>query len=285
LIKEIGQRLGQESYSLIDITFQQFGVRTADEWNGTSEDYVLRMVRDAKDQTLVDLGQHVGYRFEQTETPGIEPAFWRPGMLRLFLSHLAIYKKFAGELQDTLLPYGISAFVAHNDIEPTLEWQVQIETALATCEVLVALLHGKFHESNWTDQEIGFAMGCRVPTFAVRLGETPYGFIGRFQAFNGNGKTPSDLAREIFDAFRKNKQTQRKMSEAMIGLFEDSYSYAEADKRMGLVESLDAWDASFAARLRAAVQANNQISGSFKVPRRVEALIKKWEQATIQPAR
>jgi len=154
LIKEIGRRLGKESYSLIDITLQQFGVRTIDEWGGTAEGYVLRLISDANDQVLVDLGQHVGYRFEQPETPRIEPAFWRNNMLRLFLSHLAVNKKFAGELRDALLPYGISAFVAHTDIEPTLEWQVQIETALSTCEALVALLHDKFHASNWTDQEI-----------------------------------------------------------------------------------------------------------------------------------
>jgi len=197
-------------------------------------------------------------------------------MLRLFLSHLAVNKKFAGELRDALLPYGISAFVAHTDIEPTLEWQVQIETALSTCEALVALLHDKFHASNWTDQEIGFAMGRRVPAFAVRLGETPYGFIGRFQAFSGNGKLPSDLAREIFDAFRKNKQTQRKMSEAIVALFEDSYSFAEAAKRMGFLDALEVWDQSFPARLRAAVQSNNQVSGSWGIPQRVEKLIAKW---------
>jgi hypothetical protein len=109
-------------------------------------------------------------------------------MLRLFVTHLATYRAFAGELQEALLPLGISCFVAHNDIEPTLEWQAQIETALATCDALVALLHAKFHESKWTDQEIGFAMGRGVPACTVRLGETPYGFIGRFQAFNGNGK-------------------------------------------------------------------------------------------------
>jgi hypothetical protein len=60
-----------------------------------------------------------------------------------------------------------------------------------------------------------------VPVFAVRLGETPYGFIGRFQAFNGNGKGTEDLARELFDSYRKNKQTQRKMGEVIVGLFEE----------------------------------------------------------------
>jgi hypothetical protein len=141
------------------------------------------------------------------------------------------------------------------------------------------LLHDKFHVSNWTDQEIGFAMGRRVPTFAVRLGETPYGFIGRFQAFNGNGKTALELARELFDSFRKNKQTQRRMSEVMVALFEESGSFAHAKERIGYLEELEVWDPSYSVRIRAAAKSNNQIDGSWGVPARVEALIKKWERS------
>ena len=81
----------------------------------------------------------------------------------------------------------------------------QIETALATCDALVALLLENFHASNWTDQEIGFAMGRGVPVYSVRFGQDPYGFIGRFQTFNGNQKVAAALSRELFDAYRKNK--------------------------------------------------------------------------------
>ena len=43
---------------------------------------------------------------------------------------------------------------------------------------------GQFHESDWTDQEVGFALARRVPIMAVRLGRDPYGFIGRFQGLS-----------------------------------------------------------------------------------------------------
>lgn len=52
-------------------------------------------------------------------------------MFRLFMSHLSAEKIFAAQPQEALLKHGISAFVAHNYIEPTLEWQTQIETPLA----------------------------------------------------------------------------------------------------------------------------------------------------------
>lgn len=281
LIKVTAERLGHESWSLIDVTLNQFGIDTPDQWSGSTDSYVLHQVKGVSDQTLVDLAQHVGFKFDQPAPPGVTPSFWRDDMLRLFITHLATHRAFAAEIQEELLRFGISSFVAHNDIEPSLEWQVQIETALATCDALVALLHDDFHASKWTDQEIGFAMGRGVPTFAVRLGETPYGFIGRFQAFNGNGKSAKEVANELFDCYRRNKQTQRKMSGVLVSLFESSGSFATAKERIGFLEELTVWDSSFSARIHAATQSNSQITHSWGVPLRVEMLVKKWEKAAL----
>lgn len=276
IISEISNRLGTQSYSLVDLTLKQFSLPSTDLWSGTTEDYIVEMIQNAPDQSLIDLAEHLGYRFDTNGTPRIDPIFWRKDMLRLFVSHLSTHRAFAGELQEALLPFGISAFVAHNDIEPTLEWQHQIELALSTCEALVALMHEGFQSSKWADQEIGFAMGRAVPVFAVRLGQDPYGFIGRFQAFNGNGKSAEVLASEIFDGYRRNKQSQRRMMEVLLGLFEQSGSFAEAKTRIGYLESLESWDQSFSARLRTAVLGNSQISNAWSVPERAETLIKKW---------
>jgi nucleoside 2-deoxyribosyltransferase len=281
VITEISQRLGTEKYSVIDLTLKQFGLPWTNEWTGTSEEYVLSMIEKAPDRSLTDLAEHVGYSVHSLKESSIEPVFWRKGMLRVFLSHLALQKTFAAELQDTLLKYGISLFVAHNDIHPTDEWQDQIEIALATCDALVALLHTDFHQSNWTDQEIGFAMGRGVPTFAIRLGQDPYGFIGRFQAFNGISKTAEDMAKELFDVYRTNKQTQEIMADVLVGLFEDSGSFAEAKTRMGYLEEIEHWKASYSSRIASAVEFNSQISGSWGVGSRVSSLVKKWQDKGI----
>lgn len=275
-LKEIGERLDAEDWPLIDVTLSQFELPTKEAWNGTKAAYAMEMAKNASDAVLTELAQHVGYIVEEAPKPGIDPPFWRPRMFRLFVSHLASERKLAGQFQEALLPYGISAFVAHNDIEPTLEWQSQIEAALATADSLVALLHPKFHESKWTDQEIGFAMGRGLPVSAVRFGQDPYGFIGRFQAFTGGKKTPAELAEALFDAYRKNKQTQKRMGEVLVSLFEESNSFANAKRRIGYLEDLEVWDASFVPRIKAAVKSNSQVSGSWGVSERVKDLAKKW---------
>lgn len=228
LLKEISGRLAAEEWPVIDVTLDHFGLPTSDEWQGDRISYILHMMKDASDSVLVELAVHTGFAVEHVAMPSVEPTFWHSGMFRLFISHLSSHKKFAAQLQTALWDLGVTAFVAHKDIEPTREWQTQIETALSTADALVALLHPGFHASNWTDQEIGFAMGRGVPVFSVRLGQDPYGFIGRFQAFAGNEKTASTLAQELFHSFRKNKRCQGKMAEPLVRLFENSSSFAEA---------------------------------------------------------
>jgi hypothetical protein len=107
---------------------------------------------------------------------------WGDEGFRVFLSHKSEVKKETTELKKQLRLYGISSFVAHVDIRPTKEWQDEIENALASMDGFVALMTDKFHDSEWTDQEVGFAIARGIPIIAIRLGMDPYGFIGKFQA-------------------------------------------------------------------------------------------------------
>lgn len=74
---------------------------------------------------------------------------------------------------------GISSFVAHEDITPSLEWQNELELALRSMHALAALLTAEFHASKWPDQQTGFALGKGVLVVPLRLGTGPYGFIGK----------------------------------------------------------------------------------------------------------
>lgn len=280
LIKEIADRLADEGWSLIDLTLSQFGFQTSSTWNGTNHSYVLEHVGSGEDGRLIELAQHLGYAFEQ---PGVstvaDPPFWKPERLKVFLSHLSAHRAFTAEVQAALLESGISSFVAHNDIEPTLEWQTEIETALRTCHALVALLHPNFHASNWTDQEIGYAMGRGIPVFSVRLGHDPYGFIGRFQGFNGNSKSAAQLATELFNTYKSHKQTREQLARGVVATFEASDSFAQAKRNVGLLEAVEYWEPDFSTRIKRAAETNGQIQSSWGVPERVAALVAKWAGA------
>ena len=122
---------------------------------------------------------------------------WGDGVIRVFISHVAEQKIAAFKLKLSLEKYGIASFVAHEDIEPIKDWEIEIERALFSMDILVALLTEGFSESKWTDQEVGVAVGRRVPVLPVRLGENPYGFMARYQAIHGSSGTTS-IADAVF---------------------------------------------------------------------------------------
>lgn len=280
IVKEVANRLEPEDWPLIDLTLEQFGLPTSSSWTGTSHAYLIEHVSKGDDAQLIEIADHVGYVVEQPGASVVtDPDYWHREHFRVFLSHLSAHKVFTAELQSELHRYGITSFVAHNDIEPTLEWQVEIEGALRTCDSLVALLHEGFHTSYWTDQEVGYVMGRGQPVFAVRLGQEPYGFIGKFQGFNGHGKEASEIARELFDTYRLNKQTQTRMAGAIVRMFERSHSFAIAKYNVGLLEDLEYWEPEFSIRIKKATEENGQIESSWGVPERVTALINKWAGA------
>ena len=125
---------------------------------------------------------------------------WGPsGSIRAFVSHKAEFREGAAELKEHLRWYGISAFLAHEDIAPTREWQDEILLALESMDVMIPLLTPGFRESEWTNEEVGYANVCRdvqiIPRGAVRRGADPCGFIGRYQdPMNGSRKTYPELA-------------------------------------------------------------------------------------------
>ncbi len=274
IITSIAPLLAAEEWPVIDLTLRQFKLPTTDMWDGSSKDrYVIQMVTDADDDTLVDLAAHLGVE-STPRASSITPAFWLDNHLRLFVSHLAKRKKQAALLQENLLSYQISSFIAHVDIEPTKKWQDEIELALSTADALVALLTPGFHESKWTDQEIGFAMGRSLPILSIRLGEEPYGFLAREQAIQGIEVTEDKLARSIFNVFVKNKQTQKRMAESLAYRFAESNAYATAKSNFALLEKTEYWDKRLSAQVKRAVKENSQVSDAWYIPEKVQTFFK-----------
>jgi len=123
--------------------------------------------------------------------------FWKDGYLKMFISHLSKNKITMSQLKEHLDSWGISAFVAHEDIEVSREWQTEIESGLATMDVLIAVIEGGFKDSNWCAQEVGIALGRGVDVIPLRAGADPFGFISKYQGLQVKGKLPRDVAEEL----------------------------------------------------------------------------------------
>jgi hypothetical protein len=145
----------------------------------------------------------------------LPPRNWKDTkQFRLFISHISENKDRATRLRDCLVPFAVSGFVAHEDIVPTLEWQSEIERALQTMEAFVAIHTPGFSKSNWTQQEVGFAVGRRVPIISLQMGELPTGFLLKNQALARRGRTADQVAAEIDQLLTSDPRTVDRLREA-----------------------------------------------------------------------
>ena len=182
------------------------------------KDLVFYALSDAKESVLSEMIDDLGIEALSHISASIQPpSMWADDMkMRVFVSHLSIEKQKATRLRDTLAPYGLSAFVAHEDIEPTLEWQVQIERALHSMELFISMHTPGFQDSVWAQQEIGFAVAKGVKIIAVRMGEDPQGFISKHQALSRGEKNAVKLASEIAVLLEKDQRTSARFLQCKL---------------------------------------------------------------------
>ena len=148
-----------------------------------------------------------------------EPSsYWKVGYYKVFISHVSRYKSSASNLKLMLEPYGISAFVAHEDIKPSKEWEVEIEKALFSMNALCAILTPDFNKSSWCDQECGYAFGRNVLTIPIDKGLLPYGMFGKIQAIKSEGKNAQQIAESVFNAIVDNDKSRAEYIHTLMNL-------------------------------------------------------------------
>lgn len=224
LIDTIGREIqSRMSYSDIDIYFKGFGIDVSSkQTSGANSKWVYskEILSDESEDILISIADELEHSHKGSKSVDLSDSkFWLPNYFRLFLSHLSSFKVQTSLLQNTLKKYGISGFVAHEDIEPTKEWLTEIEKALFSMDALAALLMPGFHESNWTDHEVGVAVGRDVLVIPIRRGIDPYGFIGKYQGLQAKDRTVSQVALAIFEIVFSNPKIRTKMLDCMVYQF------------------------------------------------------------------
>lgn len=203
---------------------------------------------------------------------------WNSEHVRVFLSHKSAVKVETAGIKKSLTRCGIAAFVAHDDIEPTEEWQREIEHALFSMDGLVALMSEDFHNSDWTDQEVGVAIGRGVPVIAVRLGRDPYGLMGKGQAVGGCKWTdPDTIALKVFQILFKRLPDKSKLLDCAVASYAKSESWEDSAWRIKNILGLfDILTAKQVEAILKAYQSNPKNKHSFKGMNLLEKLLPKW---------
>lgn len=231
------------SYEKINLLFRDFEVELLDEhYDGPS---IADVVATMSDSSLVE-AYSIVLEMEPTEVldvveSNVTTSNWKPGYVRLFLSHSASHKKFVGDVANELAVMGIHGFVAHDAMTVSKPWQTQIEQALRSMQVFVALVHPEFNDSSWCQQEVGWAYGRRVPRFAIRIGKNPVGFIGSDQWPSTDGNDPKKVASLVSSWIAGLDELGDSVVEGMFNALRDVgdyYSAQAAAKRLVTLDGL-----------------------------------------------
>ena len=190
-------------------------------------------------------------------------SFWKPDHIRLFISHRDNYKNEAQDLANKLEKYGISAFVAHDTIEPMTTWQEEIMKGLQTMEIMLAFITDNFSKSSWTNQEIGVALGRNIPIISLKLeNESPCGFIQTKQALKGNLRNLAKSVPEIYNLTIELIGGERCKS-VLISKFLTSRNYGQALSLCKLMdETINSLSDDEAEQIIYGFSNNSQLYGS-----------------------
>lgn len=211
VIEEIATELqSRYTYAEINRYLAAFGIIVPDVWDGPNSKrvYSSEVLSSVEDSKLTDIAEDLEVSISTAMVK--LPQVWSTGSdLRMFISHISKDKDKALRLRDCLREYGVSGFVAHEDINPTVLWQDEIERALGHMHCFLAVHTLGFSESNWTQQEIGFAVARRVKIISLKMGETPTGFIGKEQALPRRRRNAEEIAKEIAALLAEDSRTRQ----------------------------------------------------------------------------
>lgn len=118
----------------------------------------------------------------------------------VFISYARENGGIANKLKSRLEADGMSTFLAHEDGQGGYNWHNYIPEHIRDCSAFVALITEQFHLANFTEQEVGIALGCNKPIIPVcEPGTMPSGFISKYDCVKYDERKLADISSSIFE--------------------------------------------------------------------------------------
>lgn len=287
LIKESAGSLSRRAWPEIQLVLSQFGL---DTWANSNDDpltYCMTQISEGSDDNLSQLHS---YLMGEDAGPDQPAGSWSTANVSVFLSHTHPNRHFVGLVKYSLGYFGVSAFVAHDDIEPSKQWRDVIKEALRSCHAFVAFLHPGFHESKWCDQEVGYALATNSVMIPVRLGEGRRdNFLADFQDIVPAHENAPWVARRIVDTLLADPRTRDGTIRALAEGLVDSPNFEKTRELYELLAQQVRIEPEQLRRLEYAVQSNRQVydaigprtSESRPIPDLIKELVAKHEPQPV----
>lgn len=287
LKSQLADVLGSDEWTFdkTNLLLLEFGLAPMDDgWHGPS---VTDLVAGLSESDLIEMYALVmGIEREEVEDvveSSADTGNWKPNYARVFLSHSAAHRQFVGNVADELAVVGIHGFVAHDTLTYSKPWQMQIEQALRTMQAFVALVHSEFNDSAWCHQEVGWALGRRVPLFAVRLGVDPAGFPGRDQWPSCAGQKPKDVSDVISSWVSAVPELGTTVVDGLLSALQEAGNYFDAGAAASRIAALGSLTDDQFRRIDEIWWSNDQLHGGILATKAMKPLYEKHKRTWPPP--
>jgi hypothetical protein len=255
--------------------------------NISTTDLIREYLSDCSDEVLLDIAHQLGLDIASENldrsliTMG-DSKYWLIDHFRVFISHVHTAKRQAGALRHALQKYGISAFVAHEDIDTSDEWREEILRSLTSMDAFVAILTEDFNSSKWTDQEVGVAVARDALLIPINKGENPYGFLAKYQALSSTGLSVRDVAEEVFQTICANARTRSRMIESLARAISNGSDASLALFRVEKLAGLEGVSVEDWERVRENIAGNTTLRSSKPLLGRLNEILQENNVALIE---
>lgn len=181
--------------------------------------------------------------------------------VKIFLSYSSKNKELAGNIKEWLSDFGFKVFLAHDDIEPSLQWQKVIIEKLKECHIFIPIMTPEFDISHWTDQESGIAFILDKVIIPISInGETnPHGFTAIYQALKMNPTHIATGCVRIVNILKNDSKFASFVINILLKSLETSRTYATAEYYFSLISDFKFWNKELFNHLLKITIKNNQI--------------------------
>ena len=196
------------------------------------------------------------------------------GTIQVFASYSTDDKFLAGDVKRILEQYGLSVFLAHDDIPPLCDWHEEISKNLNECDVFLPILTRSFSESVWTDQEVGIAFGLKKLIIPLKVDTAPYGFISKIQACKLDARSPRRSCLKIISVLG-DSQFSELLIDCFIRGLENACDFDDATKVLEKLDEFETYDEEHINQIIRIAIRNNQFRKCSKEETFLRSIIKK----------
>lgn len=253
---------------------------------GSLRTVIRSYIDTCSDAKLVDIAEQfdMGLNLTSSSVAQLgESRYWLPDHFRVFISHVHTEKVAAANLRSALQRYGITCFVAHEDIVTSDEWRDEILRCLNSMDAMVALLSADFNASKWCDQEVGFAVCRDALIIPINKGQQPYGFIEKYQSYGSQGKLLREVAQNIFSTLATNKRTKEILAKSLVKLITTGSQLDLSKFRLQQLSAIKDIENHHWEKMRDSIQAQPALSEDKGLLAVLNPILAKKGVATVSP--